>query len=84
MKPASSNTSLVAHFLGIENSSCLSEFHIWTHTTQAWVRMCHPIHAAGPVSNGMNRFLFSNLQEVLFVNFHTRRLAPRSMKGISR
>jgi hypothetical protein len=27
----------------------------------------HPVHAAGTLPNGMNRFLQSNAQEVLFV-----------------
>jgi hypothetical protein len=28
---------------------------------------CHPVHGAGIDPNTMNRFLLSNLQEVLFV-----------------
>ena len=29
---------------------------------------CHRVHAAGKLPNGMDRFLHSNSQEVLFVN----------------
>ncbi len=32
----------------------------------AWL-VCLPVHAAGKLPNGMNRFLQSNAQEALFV-----------------
>ena len=31
------------------------------------MRVCHQVHAAGKLPNGMNRFMHSNAQEVLFV-----------------
>ena len=42
--------------------------HLALNHAQRGGRMCHQVHAAGLVPNGMNRFLFSNMQEVLFVN----------------
>ena len=30
--------------------------------------LCHQVHAAGTLPNTMNRFLLTNMQEVLFVN----------------
>jgi hypothetical protein len=34
---------------------------------EARVEVCHRVHAAGLLPNGMHRFLQSNAQEVLFV-----------------
>ena len=45
-----------------------SEFHLYPERLdQDAGGRCHPVHAAGIRPNGMNRFLHSNAQEVLFV-----------------
>jgi hypothetical protein len=36
--------------------------------TESWLDLCHRVHGAGVCPNAMNRFLNSNMQEVLFVN----------------
>ncbi len=41
--------------------------HLHDSLIEEGLEVCHRVHSAGILPNGMNRFLHSNSQEVLFV-----------------
>ncbi len=47
-------------------SNPISPIH--QHPKRGVMGGCHPVHAAGNLPNPMDRFLLSNMHEVLFVN----------------